>query len=411
MFVLKELARHEYAHYLISRYLVNGMWGETDMYDNSRMVWFDEGLANYMTGATQANGTVPLSTMIDMKNSAAASHTVSDVTNTTYNDNWMYPYSALLFNYMDSINSDTLVLLSAALVADDTAEFDSIASGLSTLDAGFQTYINGLTTDGWEAPWWEYKVGALLEDSNVTNIQAVLTDAFSTTTCVEADESNFSCTFNLETSGSTFAQVEATNSALNAGILTALQAGPNNIETMTCHPIVLGSTAECIGMLRPDSVDYDSGEPVDSDGDGVPDVDDAFPNDPSEWADTDGDGTGDNADVFPNDATETTDTDGDSVGDNADAFPNDATEWADSDGDTYGDNSDAFPNDSTEWLDTDGDGYGDNSDFYPSDASKWQQETTPVVTPPAAKSSSSGGSFGFSIMLMMLIGITRFRQK
>ena len=81
------------------------------------------------------------------------------------------------------------------------------------------------------------------------------------------------------------------------------------------------------------------------------------------------------------------------------------------DGDTYGDNSDAFPNDSTEWLDTDVDGYGDNSDFYPSDASKWQQETTPVVTPPAAKSSSSGGSFGFSIMLMMLIGITRFRQK
>jgi hypothetical protein len=39
--------------------------------------------------------------------------------------------------------------------------------------------------------------------------------------------------------------------------------------------------------------------PVDSDGDGVPDDQDAFPNDPNEDTDTDGDGVGDNADVEP----------------------------------------------------------------------------------------------------------------
>jgi hypothetical protein len=37
----------------------------------------------------------------------------------------------------------------------------------------------------------------------------------------------------------------------------------------------------------------------DGDGDGVPDVDDAFPNDPDESKDTDGDGVGDNADLAP----------------------------------------------------------------------------------------------------------------
>ncbi len=37
----------------------------------------------------------------------------------------------------------------------------------------------------------------------------------------------------------------------------------------------------------------------DSDGDGVHDADDAFPNDPNEWADSDGDGLGDNADGQP----------------------------------------------------------------------------------------------------------------
>lgn len=46
--------------------------------------------------------------------------------------------------------------------------------------------------------------------------------------------------------------------------------------------------------------------PVDSDGDGVPDDEDAFPDDPSEWADSDGDGVGDNADAYPNSALSAT---------------------------------------------------------------------------------------------------------
>lgn len=40
---------------------------------------------------------------------------------------------------------------------------------------------------------------------------------------------------------------------------------------------------------------------VDTDGDGVPDEQDAFPKDPKEWKDTDGDGVGDNADDYPED--------------------------------------------------------------------------------------------------------------
>ncbi|MBA1147359.1 thrombospondin type 3 repeat-containing protein [Ectothiorhodospiraceae bacterium WFHF3C12] len=106
--------------------------------------------------------------------------------------------------------------------------------------------------------------------------------------------------------------------------------------------------------------------PTDSDGDGVADSEDAFPNDPAESADLDGDGVGDNAD---------TDTDGDGVADSEDAFPNDPDESADLDGDGTGDNADtdtdgdgvadsedAFPNDPDESADLDGDGTGDNAD-------------------------------------------------
>jgi|GEM_PF-1504971 len=147
--------------------------------------------------------------------------------------------------------------------------------------------------------------------------------------------------------------------------------------------------------------------PTDTDGDGVADDEDAFPNDPNEWDDTDGDGVGDNSDTcpggddgldtdsdgvcdlldacagddssgdtggdlvcndtdaFPDDASETTDTDGDGVGDNGDLFPNDPNETGDEDGDGVGDNSDlcsGFPN-----VDTDSDGVCDSSDVCPTD--------------------------------------------
>ena len=42
---------------------------------------------------------------------------------------------------------------------------------------------------------------------------------------------------------------------------------------------------------------------ADSDGDGIPDVEDAFPDNPKENKDSDRDGVGDNSDVFPHDAT------------------------------------------------------------------------------------------------------------
>ena len=63
---------------------------------------------------------------------------------------------------------------------------------------------------------------------------------------------------------------------------------------------------------------------TDSDGDGVIDTEDAFPNDPSEQVDTDGDGIGDNADPNPNDAMPLdVDSDGDGIGDKTDPYPND----------------------------------------------------------------------------------------
>ncbi|RLT92099.1 thrombospondin type 3 repeat-containing protein [Ketobacter sp.] len=155
---------------------------------------------------------------------------------------------------------------------------------------------------------------------------------------------------------------------------TGVTTSTTDIEDAETTPAAVDPTPDSDGDGVDDLNDafpMDDSETTDSDGDNVGDNADVFPNDPEEWADSDGDQVGDNADAFPTDPTETTDSDGDNVGDNADVFPNDPSEWLDSDGDQVGDNADAFPTDPDETTDSDGDNVGDNGDVFPNDPTEW----------------------------------------
>ena len=89
----------------------------------------------------------------------------------------------------------------------------------------------------------------------------------------------------------------------------------NDADTLTC--VVTGLTngtaytftvtaTNDAGTSAPSSASNSVTPELDSDGDGVNDDEDAFPNDPNETADSDSDGVGDNADLFPNAVTEKT---------------------------------------------------------------------------------------------------------
>ena len=139
---------------------------------------------------------------------------------------------------------------------------------------------------------------------------------------------------------------------------------------------------------------------IDSDGDGVLDSRDIFPQDETETMDTDNDGIGDNADAFdanvaasvdddndglPDTWNETcniecqnnseltldsllNDSDNDGVVNQEDTFPLDPNESADSDEDGVGDNEDALPLNPTETIDADEDGVGNNADAFDNNA-------------------------------------------
>ncbi len=108
----------------------------------------------------------------------------------------------------------------------------------------------------------------------------------------------------------------------------------------------------------------------DTDGDGYSDLSDAFVNDKTQYSDQDGDGYGDLIQGFEPDSCPTIygnstieelgclDSDGDGLPDDLDSFPNDITEQFDTDGDGVGDNLDAYPQDSSKSTITD-----DSNDF------------------------------------------------
>lgn len=111
----------------------------------------------------------------------------------------------------------------------------------------------------------------------------------------------------------------------------------------------------------------------DADGDGTPDKDDAFPQDPKESKDSDEDGVGDNADAFPNDPAESKDSDGDKVGNNGDKCESTpvgeevdangcSASQRDGDRDGLTDAEEAELGTDPAKADTDGDGYSDGTE-------------------------------------------------
>lgn len=248
----------------------------------------------------------------------------------------------------------------------------------------------------------------LVSTGNIENFTGQITIGYITAQLNGISESSLQLTFFdlvwnpsvLSTVNAGAKTVSSSFSGISFSELT-LQGLTNSISPTTTTPTTTTSSGGGGGTTTNQ----------DSDGDGIANSQDSFPDDPNEWQDTDGDGIGDNADEdddndgisdtyegicftdpknpydFPGDYDHDTipnciDKDDDQDGyldqdeiecgsdplDEAD-FPLDTDQDLlancidpDDDNDSYLDEIDAFPLDSLEWLDTDGDGIGNNVD-------------------------------------------------
>lgn len=197
-FSLEELFRHEYVHYLQGRYMVNGSWGSSPIYNNNRLVWFEEGMAEHFAGSTDSEGvTIRESQGSAIKNEGASEYmSVNDILSADYNNGFkFYRYSNMLWAYWFKNDMNTAREIVQIVKADDIAAYDAKINQLKTnsrLQTSYVSYLNNTVinpTNWWSVhtPWQNDKLYTI---GNPTDIQAEFTTLTGKTGTAELEASN-----------------------------------------------------------------------------------------------------------------------------------------------------------------------------------------------------------------------------
>lgn len=151
LYTLDELMRHEYSHYLIGRHLIEGLWGEEPIYANDRMVWFDEGLAEFLTWSTVKDGVQPRRALVSQIQSDGSSRmTIAQVLSATYGDFRFYRYAGTFFNFLYEQHKPQLRDLLRYAHTSNLTGFDGLINQMkanASLNAAYQSYLDQLVAD------------------------------------------------------------------------------------------------------------------------------------------------------------------------------------------------------------------------------------------------------------------------
>ncbi|AXR63150.1 collagenase ColA [Leptospira mayottensis] len=147
IYTLEELLRHEYAHYLVGRFIIPGLWSQTPAHDNERLSWFEEGIAEFLTGSTSREIRPRKSLISEIKRDGSSRMNLSQILTARYGDFKFYRYSGVFFNYLYTHKKDTLRDLISTLRDSNIQKFDYLITQMSRdtwLNTSFQTYLDYL---------------------------------------------------------------------------------------------------------------------------------------------------------------------------------------------------------------------------------------------------------------------------
>lgn len=147
IYPLEELFRHEFAHYLVGRFLIGGMWGQAPIYQGNRMVWFDEGLAEFCAWSSIADGIKPRKRLAELVQQDGPNRmTVGQVLSASYGDFKFYRYAAFLFAHWHQHDLATLLQIIDFVRAGDVPGYDAKIAQLKA-DAGLQAAYDQFLDD------------------------------------------------------------------------------------------------------------------------------------------------------------------------------------------------------------------------------------------------------------------------
>lgn len=146
---LEELVRHEFTHYLDSRFNISGSFGDPgSLYDNDRLTWYLEGLAESLAGSTRTVGVLPRRKLLELiAGDGADRMTVAQIIGTAYGTGFrFYQYAGLFFNYLRGAHPELLVQLHDRIRDDDASAVDALWAELAT-DAAIQAEYDAYLTE------------------------------------------------------------------------------------------------------------------------------------------------------------------------------------------------------------------------------------------------------------------------
>lgn len=178
IYTLEELFRHEYVHYLVARHLIEGMWGQSgSIYDGGRMVWFDEGLAEYLTWSTDDQGVLPRKILVEqVANDGTNRMTISQILASDYSSGFkFYRYSGLFFHYLQSHHLGELLALLNHAHNGDILAFDASVAAMAAdtnMEAGYQSYLDDMVNNVsfMDNPFTQYPDPATATPLNLENL-------------------------------------------------------------------------------------------------------------------------------------------------------------------------------------------------------------------------------------------------
>ncbi|MFT5757344.1 MAG: hypothetical protein ACI9LM_002073 [Alteromonadaceae bacterium] len=156
IYTLEELFRHEYVHYLESRFQIHGFYGEGAFYSSPFEHWEVEGLAEFLSGATAADGIKKrISIMQRLAQNVDTQMTLTEIVNSD-SGFAVYPYGAMLHHFMHDKHPEQHTAMFTALKLNNiTAYNELLSSWVDNVELGkeFTDYLTESYQE--ESNWWQ----------------------------------------------------------------------------------------------------------------------------------------------------------------------------------------------------------------------------------------------------------------